>query len=152
MSSTTSSSATPSSSLISSAPITMSASVYYAAIGIAMGVILMLTVGSRIMYIRKAKKRADLERADATRRGEETGLPTYSETAHTYTLSYLPQPRFLNSTRPVASLVPPQQNDAVSDVTLPTRAHVTDGRLRVDDDQAPARPPPGYDGPPKYED
>ncbi|KAM0785983.1 hypothetical protein ACM66B_006801 [Microbotryomycetes sp. NB124-2] len=139
----------PSASTVSSESISMSATVYYGAVGVAVALILFISLGLRILYIRRARERALTERADIERRGEAQGLPTYTETATPYTLSYLPTPRFLGGSATRGTQATQSNNDTPS-ITLaqPTPALLSSSRRQTCDDVSP----PTYDGPPKYED
>ncbi|KAH9821348.1 hypothetical protein DFH28DRAFT_883588 [Melampsora americana] len=133
----------------------LGAATYYGAVAVVVFVLVALTIVSRVLYTRKAKRLAAQqsagqdsrdaeERVAMERRGEAVGLPTYRE-------SVLPTSRnpILAST-PIANSPDPPRSASVD--TLPNQT-TTDVVVLHATLSEPQLSPPAYrTSPPKYED
>lgn len=133
----------------------LGAATYYGAVAVVVFVLVALTIVSRVLYTRKAKRLAAQQSAGQTsrdaeervameRRGEAVGLPTYRE-------SVLPTSRnpILAST-PIANSPAPPRSASVDTLSMPTATNVVALHASISE---PQLSPPAYRiPPPKYED
>ncbi|KAG0139674.1 hypothetical protein CROQUDRAFT_675003 [Cronartium quercuum f. sp. fusiforme G11] len=134
----------------------LGAATYYGAVAIVIFVLVGLTIVSRVLYTRKARRlarqrsieansRDTEERVAMERRGEANGLPTYRE-------SILPTSRnpILASTPLAESPVPPPRSASAD--TLPNNLTVMTAVIPTSVSEHQISPPAYRIPPPKYED